>query len=77
VKALKNSDSLDRGIVSNVGRKWQEQHKFMMTTLKEFGFGKSSMEEMINNEVENFKIFLEEKCDRTISVQVYINGKYK
>ncbi len=66
---------LDKGIVNNTGRNWHEQHKFMMTALREFGFGKGSMEEMINAEVEEFRVFLAGEIDKTgglVQVQVKI-----
>ena len=32
--------TLNLGIVNGVGKKWQEQSRFMTTALREFGFGK-------------------------------------
>ena len=42
----------------------------MLTTLREFGFGKSSMEEVINEEVEKFRAHLERDAGRVVCVQV-------
>ena len=39
------------------GRTWLDQRRFTLVTLRDFGFGKSSMEEMINEEVG---LFMEE-----------------
>lgn len=72
VTDLRGEGTLDKGIVNNTGRKWQEQHRFMMTTLKEFGFGKASMEEMIIDEVEQFNEFLSNEISSNNIVRVQV-----
>ena len=62
--------TLEYGIVNGVGKKWQEQSRFMTTALREFGFGKSGMEEIISEEVRNFKSHLETLCGQTIYFHV-------
>ena len=42
------------GIVVTEGKEWQEQRRFCFKTLKNFGFGKSSMESIMHEEVINF-----------------------
>ena len=42
------------GIVVTEGKEWQEQRRFCFKTLKNFGFGKSSMESIMHEEVVNF-----------------------
>ena len=42
------------GVLISEGRTWVEQRKFALRTLRDFGFGKSSMEEMIREEVQLF-----------------------
>ena len=39
------------GLVHSEGDEWREQRRFALKHLKDFGFGKSSMEEMIRLEV--------------------------
>ena len=42
------------GVAFSEGKTHQEQRRFMITTLKDFGFGKSNMEDIINEEVCSF-----------------------
>jgi len=42
------------GVLISEGRTWLEQRRFALRTLRDFGFGKSSMEEMIKEEVQLF-----------------------
>lgn len=37
------------------GKTWVDQRRFALRTLRDFGFGKQGMEEMIQDEVEMFK----------------------
>ena len=62
--------TLNYGIVNGVGKKWQEQSRFMKTALGEFGFGKSGMEEIISEEVQSFKSYLKTECNKTIYFHV-------
>ena len=69
---IRGEGTIGNGIVNNKGRKWQEQHRFMMTTLKEFGFGKSSMEEIVSAEIEEFKDFFREEIEANNVVRVEV-----
>ncbi len=40
------------GLVYSSGSEWSEQRRFALRTLKDFGFGKKSMEELIVFEVQ-------------------------
>ena len=42
------------GIVITEGEEWQEQRRFCFKTLKNFGLGKSSMEQIMQTEISNF-----------------------
>ena len=54
IKRSRNSFSGMEGVAFSEGKTHQEQRKFMLTTLREFGFGKSDMESFINGEVRQF-----------------------
>ena len=43
------------GIFFSNGTEWKEQRQFSMRKLREFGFGKLSMEEVINGKIQNLK----------------------
>ena len=45
-------DGKSRGIIFSQEEEWKEQRRFSMKSLKDLGFGKSSMEDSINGEVE-------------------------
>ena len=46
IAVLRRSRDGDEGIVYGDGRKWREQRRFALATLRDFGFGKSSMEDL-------------------------------
>lgn len=52
-------DGTQRGLLQSSGSEWLEQRRFTMKQLKDLGFGKSSMEDMINDEVDKLVKFLE------------------
>ena len=39
------------GVISTSGRYWREQRRFLLKNLRDFGFGKSSMESLIQDEM--------------------------
>nr|APH81374.1 cytochrome P450 CYP3031A1 [Tigriopus kingsejongensis] len=56
---LRRSKNGNEGIIEGVGRIWTEQRRFMLSTFKDFGFGKSDMERMIKDEVVFFLDYIE------------------
>ena len=42
------------GVVFNEGHSWQQLRRFTLKTLKEFGFGRAGMQEVVEEEVEHF-----------------------
>ena len=45
-----------KGLIFSQGKEWSEHRRFTLKNLRDFGFGKSSMNEMIFEEVEKFKV---------------------
>ena len=45
-------DEANAGIVFTHGKQWTEQRRFALKTLRDFGFGKSAMENIILDEVK-------------------------
>lgn len=70
-KYIKGSNGKVRGIFHNSGADWQEQRRFALSTLRDFGFGKKSMDTIIHEEAELLiRSLLENSCDgdKTISI---------
>ena len=75
LKEVRSSVTGGEGIVNSQGRQWREQRRFMLSTLRDFGFGKSSMEDAIGEEVEFFQQHLDEQLERgnVVSIQNFFN----
>ena len=48
------------GVISSSGRYWRDQRRFLLKNLKDFGFGRSSMENLIQEEMDKLKSMKEE-----------------
>ena len=46
------------------GKHWKEQRRFLLRNLRDFGFGKSTMEDSLQLEVEKLTNFLLTKVDK-------------
>ena len=47
-----------QGIISSDGQLWQEQRRFALKHLKDFGFGKAGLEGVIQEEAEEITKYL-------------------
>ena len=55
------------------GEEWKEQRRFTLRVLKDFGLGKSSMESLIQEEVEAFNDNLKQQCGTPINIRNRFN----
>ena len=66
-----SSDGLQRGLLQSSGSEWMEQRRFTMRQLKDMGFGKSSMEDLIIREIEDLCALL-----RKVNTRAFIFNSY-
>ena len=57
------NDGKSRGLLFSEDKEWKEQRRFTMRSLKDLGFGKTTMEEDINQEVEKLVQRLKQECE--------------
>jgi len=57
---LPDENNNKSGVMFTNGPEWVEQRRFVLKTLRDFGFGKSTMEELINEEISKAMDFLRE-----------------
>ena len=62
-----------RGIMFSNGQEWQEQRRFTLRNLRDFGFGKVSMEGMILEEAEKCIDMLSHEVGRTSQIGLKMN----
>ena len=61
------------GLFFSQGETWKEQRRFTVKTLGEFGFGKSSMEELVWEETEKFWEYLSSQLKKPLQVSGLFN----
>lgn len=61
------------GILFQEGSEWHEQRRFALRNLRDFGFGKTSMEEMIMDEVKELIQGIKQDSGRPILTQNRFN----
>ena len=67
VRKARNNLTGMEGVIWGEGKTHHEQRKFMLTTLRDFGFGKSDMENLINDEVTGAKFWCTFSNGRLVS----------
>merc|ERR1719464_1861281 len=61
------------GVTFSQGRYWQEQRRFLLRNLRDFGFGKSEMEDTLLDEVEKLSKELQKSIGKPISLAGILN----
>ena len=55
------------------GQEWQEQRRFTLRNLRDFGFGKTSMENLIQEEIEKCMEVLGGEVGKTTQIGLKMN----
>ena len=55
------------------GKYWKEQRRYLLRNLRDFGFGKSSMEDALQEEVQKLIDYLKPKSDKPIIINRLMN----
>uniref|UniRef100_A0A3P8TWM4 Cytochrome P450, family 2, subfamily X, polypeptide 9 n=1 Tax=Amphiprion percula TaxID=161767 RepID=A0A3P8TWM4_AMPPE len=61
-------------ILADYGPRWREHRRFALTTLRNFGLGKKSMEEKIHEEIQYIVKKLDKSIGKTMSPQVMFHN---
>ena len=61
------------GIIGSSGKVWQEQRRFTLRNLRDFGFGKVSMEGLIQEEVEKCIEMLSQESGKVTKLSLKLN----
>ena len=61
------------GVVFSQGSYWKETRRFLLRNLRDFGFGKSSMEELLQDEVQKLCQALSKTTDEPKDVMRVFN----
>ncbi len=69
----KRTDGTAPGVFSSQGQEWQEQRRFTLKTLKDFGFGRQSTEDAVVEEVERLCSLLAKKTGQPLSLEFTFN----
>ncbi|GMS94825.1 hypothetical protein PENTCL1PPCAC_17000, partial [Pristionchus entomophagus] len=66
------------GIISSDGADWQEQRRFAITTLREFGMGKNLLEEKVRLSARNMVDFIKKQdlqnTDLRLPIQLFVSN---
>ena len=60
------------GLISSMGEEWQEQRRFALRHLKDFGFGRSKMEDLV---LDEYKELAAELCRLSDNGNVEMESK--
>jgi hypothetical protein len=61
------------GVIFSHGGYWRELRRFLLRNLRDFGFGKTSMEDLFQDEVAKLCQYLSKRCDEPINMAGTMN----
>ena len=61
------------GVIFSHGNYWKELRRFLLRNLRDFGFGKTSMEDMFHDEVSKLRASLSKRCDEPVNLAGTMN----
>jgi hypothetical protein len=61
------------GVLFSHGTYWKELRRFLLRNLRDFGFGKTSMEDLFHDEVAKLCQYLSKRCDEPINMAGTMN----
>ena len=61
------------GISFSQSDEWKEQKRYSLRVLRDFGFGKSSMEGVIHEELQKLTESLDQKCGKSMNMRYTFN----
>jgi len=62
-----------RGVLWSQSDEWKEQKRYSLRVLRDFGFGKSSMEGVIHEELQKLTESLDQKCGKSMNMRYTFN----
>ena len=68
-----NKGGYSRGLMFSTGEEWKDQRRFALRSLKDLGFGKVTMEDAINDEVEKLIEVLKKKEGQAVGLNLQMN----
>nr|AIL94126.1 cytochrome P450 CYP3034A1 [Tigriopus japonicus] len=68
-----SADGNQRGVILSSGLEWQDQRRFSLRQLRDFGFGRSSMEAMILEEVQKLRKCLQKETGKPLDLSFKMN----
>jgi cytochrome P450 len=68
------SGGTPKGVLFTEGKVWVDQRRFILKTLRDFGFGKKSMEGMVQDEIKELAETFQRELGKPISMKNRFNG---
>lgn len=66
-------DGRNPGVIFSHGRYWKDQRRFTLRHLRDFGFGKTSMEDILSDEVSKLILHFKSKVNQPVQLNRMMN----